>query len=239
MKIWRIAPPPESEYARAGVPGHQLKDLDSAASLLIEWRSGFDRVGDFTLTGVEEIVVTEQVAREICAAFGHLSLRPVTMTQEAKLKKPHRVTKRTTPRVWLPYDGPPLVNLRAEAIVDADPRRWPVVRNKAGDYYKVEGTEEFYNGFFEVFWPRLSTRRIRRNRREGFFFAEDVLHGIDIFRVRDQGIRLPDGSFDVRESSIAVDSLGWVFCTDRAKNFIEQEGYSNVTFLEMGETYVP
>lgn len=168
MRIWRFAAPPTSQHARAFVPGYLLAGLDEAASLTIEWHPGFDQIGDFTLTGVEEIVVKSQIAREPSETFRGFGLRPVTMIQDPELEKPQRVTKRTTPRVWLPYDGPLLVNLRVEAVVDADPRRWPIVQDKTGEHYKVEGTEELYDGFLEVFWSSLSSCRIPRNRKKGF-----------------------------------------------------------------------
>lgn len=46
-----------------------------------------------------------------------------------------------------------------------------------------------------------------------------------------------DGTFDRTRIRPVNGFLGWVFCTDQVKKFIEKRGYTHVAFLEMGNTY--
>ena len=62
----------------------------------------------------------------------------------------------------------------------------------------------------------LIRTKTERLAKAGIFIKEDNLARADIFRVYE----LP----------------GWTLCTDRVRETIEKEG-SNVTFLEMGDTY--
>lgn len=62
--------------------------------------------------------------------------------------------------------------------------------------------------------------------------------------IRAKTERLPAAGVFVRESDlVGADIFGvyefpaGVFCTDRVRELIEQENFSNVSFLEMGETF--
>jgi len=77
--------------------------------LIIEWEPGSDIIGDFTVTGsYYDMVVTQRVREAIEGKFTGFEFHPVEMYQKPSLKRPTRITKRTKPRVWLPYEGPPL-----------------------------------------------------------------------------------------------------------------------------------
>jgi hypothetical protein len=59
--------------------------------------------------------------------------------------------------------------------------------------------------------------RIPRRRGLGFYVGEDVLAGTAIFRTHE----FP----------------GWILCTDVIRDLVEKEGFTNVSFLEAGETF--
>ena len=103
---------------------------------------------------------------------------------------------RTQPRVWLPYEGPPLWDLWVTALCHLDLERSGVTLEKE---CSTCGTK-FYKG------PPFEERHLVVNPASW--------GGEDIFR---------------------IEQSGWVFCTERAKEFIEQAGFTNVSFLEDGE----
>jgi hypothetical protein len=89
--------------------------------LIIEWEVGSDKVGAFTWPGFdEEIVVTQDVRDLIERRFGHVTFNTIEMYQQPKLKRPERITRRTKPRVWLPYEGPPIWDMTPTKTCNLD-----------------------------------------------------------------------------------------------------------------------
>jgi uncharacterized protein CXXCG len=76
--------------------------------LIIEWESGSDLIGDFVCPGDDELVVTQKVRDAFEGRFSEIEFGPVEFWQDPKLKKPKTTTRRSKPRVWLPYTGPTL-----------------------------------------------------------------------------------------------------------------------------------
>jgi hypothetical protein len=76
--------------------------------LIIEWESGSDMIGDFVCPGDDELVVTLKVRDAFEGRFREIEFGSVEFFQEARLKRPKKITRRSTPRVWLPYTGPTL-----------------------------------------------------------------------------------------------------------------------------------
>ena len=138
------------------------------------------------------------------------------MVQDPKLKR----SARAKPRVWLPYEGPPLQEMWVTTWVHMD---------REGSSAELErrcgtcGTE-----FWELYGVERWDSHLDRERMElvrthsdrlpgaGVFVLESDLAGADIFRIHE---------FPAR-----------VFCTDPVREFVEKEGFTNVSFLEMGET---
>jgi hypothetical protein len=90
--------------------------------LVIEWEEGSDVIADFTWPcGLDERVVTQKV--KDCLdnhGFIGVSLGPVEMFQNPKLKKPARVGARNKKRIWLPYEGPRLWDLSTTSWCNLD-----------------------------------------------------------------------------------------------------------------------
>ena len=77
--------------------------------LILVWYPDSDQIGDFVWPGMDdEVVVAERVRIALEGRFRGFDFQPIVMRQDPKLKRPQRITKRTKPRVWLPYEGPPL-----------------------------------------------------------------------------------------------------------------------------------
>lgn len=236
VKIWQLTEPEDSPFAEAGrrgtwgeVEGKPAVCPECTGTndiriqpLLIEWEPGSSVVGDFSWPGLsDDVAVTEQVANALEAQFRGFERGPVEMVQDPRLKRPSRITKRTKPRVWLPYDGPPLCDLWVTKWVGMDRERSSArlkrkCRTCGEEYFDLEGVEKR-----EGYWDQRRLKHFRilvpRQAGKGLYIRKRELSGADIFRV----IEFPSP----------------VFCTDRVKHFIQDHEFTNITFLEMGEVF--
>ena len=88
-----------------------------------KWKPGSQVIADFTWCSIYDILTTQRV-RDTCEGqFTGIEFGPVEMIQDPKLKKPKRVTSRTKRRVWLPYEGPPLWDLKVTSSCHLDPEK--------------------------------------------------------------------------------------------------------------------
>jgi hypothetical protein len=191
--------------------------------LVMEWEPESDVVGDFVWVSYSDLAVVERVFADLEERFGALEAGPVEMVQDPRLKRPQRVTKRSKPRVWLPYEGPKLVELWATHWVHADLECSSIRLDRrcstcGREQWKIVGLERW-----EGEWdPGRRVRRevvIPRRAGKGIFVHDADLRGHDIFHIHEA-----PGSF---------------FCTERAKEHVEERGYSNVAFREVGDVLVP
>ncbi|UCH34929.1 MAG: hypothetical protein JSV65_00805, partial [Armatimonadota bacterium] len=146
MKIWSFYNPRDDTFAVAGGIGARcIVKRERIQPLVIEWEPGSDVIGDFTWAEIG-IMVTERVGKALLEHFRGFELGPVEMIQNPRLKRPTRITRRTKPRVWLPYEGPPLYELCVTARVSADLDRSTLeIRgtdpDTGGALYRVIGDE--------------------------------------------------------------------------------------------------
>lgn len=92
--------------------------------LILEWEPGSDVIGDFAWLGADdEVVVTQRVRIALEGRFRGFEFRSIEFWQDPKLKRPERITRRTKPRVWLPYEGPPLWDVWVTAWCHLDLER--------------------------------------------------------------------------------------------------------------------
>ena len=152
--------------------------------------------------------------------LGSLEPGPVEMYQDPKLKRP-QAPRRAIPRVWPPYEGPALFDLRITHCLHADPEKSSVSLLRACgtcDWrrYDVAGIERR-----ESIWDkeRHSAKHIHipREPGQGIYVNKSRLAGAGLFRVRE----FP----------------AWMLCTDAAKRRIEQASLSNISFSEVGDTF--
>jgi hypothetical protein len=186
---------------------------------VIEWQPGSALIGDFTWPA-GEVVITDRVLKALQQHFKSFEVGPVEMVQNPKLKKPVRPSRRTQPRVWLPYEGPPLYDLTVTSWVNFDDERSSafLVRrcNVCGrERWTVDGVEKT-----ELHWDKDRANYVRthypRQAGRGLFVREADLSGQDIF---------------------GIDRRGGLHCTAKVKDFIESEGFTNVAFEEIGDTF--
>lgn len=231
MKIFRFGNPLDTSFARAGRLGTWYPDPgpgtcpECGASrqrrippMIMEWLPDSDVIADFTWPG-GDMVVTQQVWASLKERFQGLEFGPVEMWQDPKLKRPKRVTKRTKPRVWLPYEGPPLRELWVTSWAHADMERSSIRLIKTcatcgTRFHDLTGVEERKHRWDPI-EKELIEIHIPREEGKGVYVKQADLRNADIFGLHE----LP----------------GSVFCVERVKAFIEQEQFTNVSFLEMGK----
>ena len=185
--------------------------------LVMYWKPGSDTLGDFTWIGTY-VAITEDVKDALLSRFTGFEAGPVEMVQDPKLRPPKRITKRTKPRIWLPYRGPHLYEVWKTSWVSADLERSSIDLVKdcstcGTKHYKVEGIEEYVPAR-DLRTGELAPRRKPRIPGTGIFVHQHHLGGANIF-----------GVSQLR---------GFTLCTQPVKTFIEEQQYTNVTFVEVG-----
>lgn len=233
MRTWCVLCPDFSEYAemcvrstwhdRAGHTGLCRECHRSMHSLgppfEIEWEKGSDRIGDFSWHGGwPPMLVPQRVVEDLARHFSGFELVPVSMYQAPRRKRPKIRTKRSVPRVWLPYEGPPVVMLHVTKQVHMDSERsTAVLELKCGTcpYEKWELTGyEWVSLEWDPQQAKLESIHQERVPGQGLF-----VHDADL---------QPDHLFKVHER-------GGVFCVDAVKVHMEARGYTNIEFLEFGD----
>ena len=218
-KIWQLQVPLGNEFAEMRslhVPPDPAAASQCPACgarrwnpppLTVEWEEGSDEVADF-VSAVARIVVRVSVADELLARFHGFEKGPVIMSDHPKLHRPARVTKRTRPRVWLPYQGPDLCELLVTRELPLLPESTVTVESMCSAcgrvvYGAVEGCEQ-----------KNSRSHVCRQPGKGFFFSHALLTTDGFFRPQ---------------------WMWYILCTGPVKEFIEARGFTNIEFLQAGD----
>lgn len=225
MRIWRFIDPCDVRYAAAARRG-AWTESDGACSecgtagqkrtnpLVLVWEPGSDLVGDFVWPGFgSEVVATEPVVEALERDAGGFERGPVEIRDEPD------ETGREQRRVQVPYKGPALFELWTTSWVDADlARSTMTLESVCGtcgtERWQLQGAERV-ESHFDRSTNELVRARVPRDRAAGIRVGLTDLAGAGVFRIR----QLP----------------GWVICTDLVRDLIRSQGYSNVSFLEVGE----
>lgn len=130
MKIYQLRELSPSLYARAVRVGTwkltgdeglckvcQRSLEERVPPLVIEWLPGSAEIADFTWPGIlSDLMVTQRVRAVLETRDKKLRFLPVEMKQEPRVRRPVN-PKRGKPRVWLPYEGPPLWDLWVDDLL--------------------------------------------------------------------------------------------------------------------------
>lgn len=230
-KIWRLMHQFEAPFAEAGLrsPLEEIipaecdrcsrgADYARPTPLVFEWEPGSDLIGDFTWPDGARVAVKGPVYEALAQRFRGIHAEPVEMVQDPKLKRPKRPTKRTKPRVWLPYVGPELVELWPERTVPFLPHTTLDIHlrcedcgrelpNISGFEYKAHKWNPKLMDLVPDLQPRIPG--------QGLFVAATEIGDTPIFRVEE--------------------FTEMILCTDEVKTFIQEKGFTNVDFWEYGD----
>jgi hypothetical protein len=226
VRVYRFTDPRDERYARASRRGAWLAgDGDVCGSctasrqqraqpLRIVWEPGSEVVGDFTWPGFDsEAVITDRVLAEL-RPLGGFEPGPIEMIDDPE------IADRGASRVSLPYEGPSLFEVWVTTWVGVDRARSSVSLEHAcaacgAEQWEVTGVER-WNSKFDRTLQQLVRTKSERQAGSGLTVHPDDLGGAGIFRVRE----FP----------------AWIFCIEGVREAVQTAGFSNVSFLEMGET---
>lgn len=218
MKIWSLWDPEGDVFARASRMGAWSADDRRIRPLVIEWEPGSDIVGDFTWPGFGdsfgmhgEIVITEQVAKALKEnGVRGFELGPVEVKDHSETRVRRLKRKK---RVGFPYKGPKLYEVWVTAWVQPDESL--TTFGKGPNAPLIEGKENVE--LVEINEAGMEDFEVHHSRvpGKGLFIRHKELKGVGLFRI-------PQGP-------------AAVLCTDDVKRMIEENGFTNVSFLEDGE----
>jgi hypothetical protein len=202
------------EPERGICPECGVSSRKRAQPLVMGWEAGSDVIADFTSAATAGVVITERVAAGLQGRFDGFELGPVEMVEDPKAPKRAKMAR-------LPYQVPPLFELWPSAWVHADLERSSVslridCLTCGVKRWHLNGTEELSSK-----WDRAQKRlvqcRVPRAKWQGALIPETSLMGIDMFGI--------------------YEFQGWICCTDRVREFVLGQGYTNTVFREIGETF--
>ncbi len=213
MRLWQFSEPFDYHFARANRVGGTWQEgeyRERRRPIVVEWKPDSDVVGDFTWPGLDtDILVADRVGVALKEArIDGFELRKVEMVENSNAER-----SSNKPRVKLPYSGPQLSDLWVTAWTNIDRERSTVTRIDADDgavHFELAGAQRR-----EKVWDQ---RRMELTTQ---------IHP----RLEGQGLFVPPirGIFRVEEFP------GSIFCCDTVKHLIEESGFTNVSFLEMGD----
>ncbi len=216
--VWQIQVPVGSGFAELLVLHDQQPQApvvcevcgrrSDSGPLRVEWDQGSDAIADFTFAR-GHIVIKEQVADQLALRCSGFRKGPVEMPDHPNLHRPSGPRARRKRQVWLPYEGQALCELLVTHEVDMRSESTAVVEHICHACGRI-----IYAAFNGI--ERKNSRgRTPRESGKGLFFTAASIEGdAEIFRPRFTGLTL---------------------CTTKVKEYIEQQGYTNVEFLEVGE----
>jgi hypothetical protein len=225
MKIWTFRLDPlESSCARAAEsPSPYFRDVTcprchrvlSVADLplKIHWNVGSDVIGDFVWVP-SALVATERV-RRLLEPLGGLSFGPVEFVENPDPRLP-----KGPPRVHLPYQGPPLFELRPAHMVSFDKER--------------SSTSPARNSCGHVGWRFSGISRDESRYDPG---SNSSVRWV-VPREPGKGLYVREADLDGNHFFGTIESAGRVlYFTDVARDLILRAGLSNIDFREWGETF--
>jgi hypothetical protein len=226
VKIWRVGlDPTEYSFAQATewpVPYAREEGCASCSKVLrrpaspleIFWEPGSDRIGDAVFVpSARCLVVAERLWRRL-EQFGGVEALPVEFVENPDRRLPKR-----KPRVRLPYEGPPLYEVRPSRLVHFDraATRTKHKQNSCGHEYWIISPGASIETKYDPISNQLNSRVIPREPGNGIFVKESDLEG--------------DGLFGLIESGGLA-----LLCTDRVRDALVGEGFSQLQFMDEGET---
>jgi hypothetical protein len=229
MKLWSISNPLDSRYAQANYHGTWKKYKCLACNFeheiaiqptIIEWLESTSEIADFThVVKHSTVLVKNRVFSEIKKIDSKVSSKDITFYQNEKLEIPSSKSSRLNKRVWLPQHEIDLLELVVPTIITPDLQR-----------SSIEITE-----FCEI-CNRTVIKITDVERKDIFSYSSNSIEK-NIPRVAGRGIFISNQSLQNTNFFRIHEKSRFILCTDTAKESLESLGYSNLTFLNFGETF--
>jgi hypothetical protein len=217
MKIWSLEDPENHYFGGAEILGAFITPRPKygrgirTSPLIIRWDGQAKVAGDFTFPGIiHEVMVKRSVGEELLQAkHSGFELGPVEVRN-----RDGKSLRRVLPE-GLRHDFAEVI-IRKIIPLEKTESKFTTELNRGKIYYKMPGIAYITATNYEKVNEPLNRVFIPREKDKGFFVPEDLLDGRDLFRVSE---------FE-----------GWNLCTDRFRDYVLERGYTNVSFLEAGDT---
>lgn len=228
--LWKIEEPRDSVLAECGLRSPPIlmcqpcsvcaygNIYEDPLPLVLEWLPGSAVIGDFSWPGGGRVAVKKNVFDVIKNQCGDdVRGGAIGMVQDPRLERPKR-PNRAKPRIWLPYDGPELIELISTYTVPLHDMTTQEVISRC----TACGRERCQITGFQLKEHRWDSAKMvaveydrPRLEKQGVFLRRSDVTGHFVFR--------------------ATGCPNWILCTDEFKHFIEEHGFTNIDFLEWGE----
>ena len=229
MKIYILRDPVDLSCARLSLvdeSGNKSCDVCGKTiefikpkSRTYEWINGSDTICDFVWPSkiTAEVIVTKDLS-QLLVDHG-VDLIPIDFFEEQNKK--WRADYPKGPCIKLPYDGPQLFIAYIDNWIHLDKKRSllePLLECDSCKYtyYKPLGVEENKQKY-NLKSKKLDRIISPRKKGKGVFVSSELITEVDFFRIHE--------------------TPHMMYCTEKGKKVIESNGYTNVLFIEMGETY--
>jgi hypothetical protein len=219
-RVWWLCEPRDDRFA-SGIRTGTWETIDGkdvrVSPLVIEWEKGPDLVGDFLWPSFQDdVAMKKHVFGELQQRFGGIEGGPVEITPPKWRRKKKRISDESCMTIW--NEDLQLVDVRFVHHVDVD---WDkscikTIQQDGETLYEVYGGERT-EVIMDLDVGRFATRRVARFKGGGIFVKARLLDGHSFFKVN---------QFPV-----------WNLCTDAARDFILDRGYTNIDFFEVGELF--
>lgn len=228
-RIWRLAEHRDAGYASCWLrsPPVCLDEVCPACRtgtkymsptpLALEWEAGSDTIGDFSWPSGDRVAVQQRVIELLSGRYDTIHAGDVAMIQDPKLKRSKNRT-RGKPRVWLPYEGPRLVELVVTHLANIAPETTMVVDDPCPTC-------------------RRASRRLIGFELKEHRWSQEVMDLVPYSksRVPGQGVFVPRSEVGGAGIFRAKEVVPGILCTDEVKALLEEAKFTNLDFLEYGD----
>jgi hypothetical protein len=216
MKIWSLNDPGNHYYAGAETLGAFQQPAPKygrgvrASPLIIRWDGHAKVAGDFTFPSMHDVMVKQSVGDELeQAKFQGFILGPLEVRN-----RDGKTVRRELPE-GLRYDFAEIL-IKKTVPLELTRSKFTSEVNRGKTYYKMPGVARVTATNYGKTTEPLHRVIVPREKDKGFFVQEELLQGCDLFWVSE---------FE-----------GWNLCTDRFRDFVLERRYTNISFLEVGDT---
>lgn len=231
MKIWRFRDPSDPRFAAGGRRGTWVAKSDDpggqegtcpvctatrlrrAKPLLLAWEPGPGEIGDVIWPSLGELVLATERSQQLLGRFVGFEPGPVEIVDDPDYRGQLPAER--------PATGEGLQEVWITARVSLDRQRSSVeLEHRCSacgtERWLLYGAEEW-----DSHWDQELKQLVR----------------VKTPRLPGSGVYLPEPELG-RAGVFRVDEFpAWMFCTDDVRQAVEEAGLTNLSFLEMGETF--
>lgn len=215
MKIWNLSDPENHYYAGAETLGAFQQPQPKygrgvrTSPLIIRWDGQAKVAGDFTFPTDKDVMLKRSVGEELLAA----GFRDFVLGSVEIRNRDQKTLRRNLP-LGLAYEFAEIL-IRKLVPLEKTKSTFVTELNRGKIYYKMPGLAHTKLENWDAKTGHMDIIFVPREKGKGFFVPESLLAGCDIFQVSEF-----EGRF---------------LCTDRFKEYVVKRGYTNVSFLEVGD----